>query len=209
MQWFTALFLIGPQLSGDSFCKTCGAPVLKARKDAWEIDRGDIVISTRIGEGNFGEVCLGTLGGSTTVAIKTCKKSMKASGFLAEAIKMKRLVHPHIVKLHGVCTVGDPLMIVMEYLSDGCLLDFLRSRRGRNLPLNQLTQVLADVCCGMAFLQGEHWIHADLAARNLLVGAEQAVKIADFGHAMRTNEANDKIDFKHLMPLRWAAPGVW
>jgi len=143
------------------------------------------------------------------VAIKTRKKRMKANKFFAEAIKMKHLSHANIVKLHGVHTSSEPLLIVMEFAAGGCLLNYLRSRRGRASTWVQIVQMMADVCCGMAFLQDEHWIHADLAARNLLLGDEQEVKIADFGHAVRTNETDDPIEFVNLLPLRWAAPELF
>jgi len=178
-----------------------------AKPDKWELDRNEINMLSNLGAGNFGEVRLGKFKGTIDVAIKTCKANkMSSMGFLAEATKMKQLRHPNLVRLYGVCSLEDPLLIVMEYLSGGCLLDFMRTRRGKNATLNQITQMLADIANGMCFMEEAHWIHGDLAARNLLIGARQEVKICDFGHAVQTDDRNTPVKVSQQLPVRWTAP---
>ena len=43
------------------------------------------------------------------------------------------------------------------------------------LSLLSMVRILRDVAHGMAFLEHNHWVHADLATRNLLVGANTTV----------------------------------
>jgi len=157
--------------------------------------------------GNFGEVKRGSFKGSIDVAIKTAKgNKMTADSFLEEAVKMKELRHENLVRLYGVCTMDDPIMIVIEFLSGGCLLDFMRSRRGRSASLNQLTSWMADIAAGMSFMEATHWVHGDLAARNLLVSAKMTVKICDFGHAVKLDEENTPLKVTQQLPVRWTSP---
>jgi hypothetical protein len=194
----------------NKFCQGCGksrSDIHKPKPDLWELPRKDIVLMAKIGAGNFGEVRLGRLKGKIDVAVKTSKKNkMTNASFLEEATKMKELQHDNLVRLYGVCTMDDPIFIVLEYLSGGCLLEFLRTRRGKNATLQQLACMLKDVCDGMAFMEDVHWVHGDLAARNMLMGANKVVKICDFGHSVKTDEENASVWVSQQLPVRWTAP---
>ena len=41
--------------------------------------------------------------------------------------------HPNLVQLLGVCTTQTPMFIITEFMSNGCLLDFLRNEENRSL----------------------------------------------------------------------------
>ena len=58
----------------------------------------------------------------------------------------------------------------------------------------------------MSFMQVHHWIHGDLAARNLLVSTTGIVKICDFGHAVQTDELDTPVLVSQQLPVRWTAP---
>mmetsp|Transcript_8567 Transcript_8567/g.22085 ORF Transcript_8567/g.22085 Transcript_8567/m.22085 type:complete len:651 (-) Transcript_8567:1044-2996(-) len=203
---------------GDKFCPYCGHPVQQQQRshptDEWEIARSRIAFPSNkaLGEGEFGEVKKGLLDDSTEVAVKTAKKQVRA--FLAEAGKMKKLKHRNIVELYGVCTVGEPALIVLEFARSGCVLDFLRINHKR-IATSLQCSMCADVACGLAYLQKTHWIHGDLAARNLLVAGDMAapetivVKICDFGHAMQTDEFNTPILVSRQLAFRWTAPELY
>ena len=40
---------------------------------------------------------------------------------------MKRLQHEHLLKLIGVCSMEIPYYLVTEFMSEGCLLEFIRN----------------------------------------------------------------------------------
>ena len=52
--------------------------------------------------------------------------------FKMESGIMKKLQHPNLVQLLGVCTTSQPYYIVTELLVKKSLLDFLRSVEGRS-----------------------------------------------------------------------------
>jgi serine/threonine protein kinase len=202
----------------DQFCEHCGntyARPLAAVKqcaqkipDAWEIKRDVISFRGLLGTGNFGEVRQGVLGADTDVAIKTSKADrMSTKTFLEEAQKMKKLLHPNLCRLWGVCTLEDPILMVMECVGGGSLEDWLHSKRGRGMPITLQCRFLADISAGMAFMQDRHWVHGDLASRNILVSSSgNTLKICDFGHAVRCAEDNVPVVVAHQLPVRWCAP---
>lgn len=172
--------------------------------NAWEIAARDLTRTTRLGDGQFGEVFEGIYKGNK-VAIKTLKASGEAATeeFLGEAHLMTKLTHPNLVQLIGVVTSTDPVMIVAEFLSNGNLLDFLRSRgRSSITPAVQLGWT-KNINAGMLFLESNNFVHRDLAARNVLLGENLDAKVSDFGLAKDSRLG--QIDLGKL-PIKWTAP---
>ena len=68
-----------------------------------------------LGSGHFGTVHKSVWqipGGSVEVAVKTLKEDASEDDrvkFLQEAAIMGQFLHPNVVKLHGVVTVGEPV----------------------------------------------------------------------------------------------------
>ncbi|CAO1321720.1 unnamed protein product [Diamesa serratosioi] len=95
-------------------------------------------IGREIGKGAFGRVFIARVDnikgkGSQIVAIKRLKKcptTDQLEEFLGEISTMKRVgKHPNVVKLLGFCTQQRPLIMIMEYVGCGDLLQYLRKVR--------------------------------------------------------------------------------
>ncbi|PWA27753.1 hypothetical protein CCH79_00000316 [Gambusia affinis] len=91
-------------------------------KDVWEIPRESLQLIKRLGNGQFGEVWMGT-----------------------DPAIMKKLRHDKLVQLYAVVS-EEPIYIVTEYMSKGSLLDFLKDGEGRALKLPNLVDMAAQVC---------------------------------------------------------------
>lgn len=73
----------------------------------------------------------------------------------------RRLCHPKLVQLYGVCLKHRPLLIVAEFMDNGCLLNYLRQKGGA-LKEAWLMSMCQDVCEGMEYLEAHSFIHRDL-----------------------------------------------
>ncbi|XP_030627969.1 cytoplasmic tyrosine-protein kinase BMX-like [Chanos chanos] len=174
----------------------------------WELCRDEITLLQELGSGQFGVVQLAVWKGKYKVAIKMVKEgSMSSDEFIEEAQAMMKLRHPKLVTLHGVCTDMFPIYIVTEFMSNGCLLDYLKNH-GKELQPSQLLDMCLDVCDGMTYLEREQFIHRDLAARNCLVDQDLTVKVSDFGMARYVLDDQYTSSVGTKFPVKWAAPEV-
>ncbi|CAO1349377.1 unnamed protein product [Diamesa tonsa] len=98
-------------------------------------------IGREIGKGAFGRVFIARVDningkGNQIVAIKRLKKcptTDQLEEFLGEISTMKRVgKHPNVVRLLGFCTQQRPLIMVMEFVGCGDLLQYLRKVRTKH-----------------------------------------------------------------------------
>ncbi|CAH8598590.1 unnamed protein product [Schistosoma mattheei] len=127
----------------------------------WELDNRDVQLLQKIGQGNFGDVYRGVYNGNE-VAVKTCRVDMTASDlrrkFLQGETTALNFNHPNIVKLIGIAVQSYPIMIVMEYVPGGSLLNHLRKSKNA-LPVMKLLQMSLDAANGMMYLEAKNCIH--------------------------------------------------
>eukprot|EP00730_Choanoeca_flexa_P020157 TRINITY_DN9856_c0_g1_i1.p1 TRINITY_DN9856_c0_g1~~TRINITY_DN9856_c0_g1_i1.p1 ORF type:complete len:541 (+),score=117.50 TRINITY_DN9856_c0_g1_i1:840-2462(+) len=172
----------------------------------WELKRSDVELGPRLGGGNYGEVYRGTYN-KQTVAVKTIKEeSMETVEFMKEAHVMKKLNHPNLVKLIGVCSQDLPMYIVQEFVCNGDLLTYLRRPQSRTeIDHISMLYLATQIAAGMSALEDQNTIHRDLAARNCLVGENLAVKVADFGMGRVVDDLyTARTGTK--MPIKWTSP---
>nr|XP_020768491.1 cytoplasmic tyrosine-protein kinase BMX isoform X1 [Odocoileus virginianus texanus] len=175
----------------------------------WELKREEITLLKELGSGQFGVVHLGKWKGQYDVAVKMIKEgSMSEDEFFQEAQTMMKLNHPKLVKFYGVCSKRYPIYIVTEYITNGCLLSYLKSH-GKRLEPSQLLEMCYDVCEGMAFLESHQFIHRDLAARNCLVDSDLSVKVSDFGMTRYVLDDQYVSSVGTKFPVKWSAPEVF
>ena len=157
--------------------------------------------------GNFGEVYKGVYQKKVEIAVKTCKDTLTEDQkikFLQEGRLLKKYNHPNIVRYIGIAAQKQPVMIVMEYIPKGALLQFLK-QHFLTQTIQQLIQMCVDCASGMEYLEGRGCIHRDLAARNCLVGDNNVIKISDFGMSRQEQMYTVSTGMKQI-PVKWTAP---
>merc|ERR1719495_1843651 len=181
------------------------SPVLREK---WELNNDDVDLVEKIGRGNFGDVYKAKLKPSgLLIAVKTCKVTLpdeQKKKFLQEGRILKQYEHPNIVRFIGISVQKKPIMIVMELVSGGSLLNYLRSS-AEKLTTKALLGMCQDAASGMEYLESKNCIHRDLAARNCLVGETHVVKISDFGMSREEEEYIVSDGLKQI-PIKWTAP---
>ena len=100
---------------------------------------------------------------------------------VSEVNQMQELTHPNIMSLDGVCVdASQGPSIVMPYMANGSLLDYLKRERSTLLlsfdadveKIVSVRKLLLRMChqisLGMCYLTSQRIVHRDLAARNCM-----------------------------------------
>jgi NIMA (never in mitosis gene a)-related kinase len=102
-----------------------------------------------------------------------------------EATLLSRLNHPNIVKFIESFREGKSLMICMEYADGGDLENFLKNRRGKLIPENEVLHIFVQLVLAMKHVHDRKILHRDLKSQNVFLLAsangKPTVKLGDFG----------------------------
>ncbi|XP_035115670.1 leukocyte tyrosine kinase receptor isoform X9 [Callithrix jacchus] len=135
--------------------------------------------------------------------------------FLMEALIISKFSHQNIVRCVGLSLRAAPHLILLELMSGGDMKSFLRQSRphlGQPSPLvmRDLLQLAQDIAQGCHYLEENHFIHRDIAARNCLLscsGPSRVAKIGDFGMARDIYRASYyRRGDRALLPVKWMPP---
>ncbi|XP_060085968.1 tyrosine-protein kinase SYK-like [Ylistrum balloti] len=180
-------------------------------KETFNLSRDQIVLEGDLGSGQFGSVkkgnCTLRSGKVIPVAVKTLKNE-DISGqaeMKREAELMSQLVNPYIVRMIGVCS-ADNIMLVLELLPSGPLNSYLKSHK--ETPQWNVCELMWQVAEGMNFLSSKNFVHRDLAARNVLLSNPHTAKISDFGMSKALGREGNYYEASEAgrWPLKWYAP---
>lgn len=166
-----------------------------------ETQIGKYKLLKTIGKGNFARVMLARhMLTSNEVAIKIIDKTQLNPNSLEKLFRevsiMKILSHPNIVKLYEVIETDKTLYLVMEYVSNGEVFEYLvkNGRMKENIARQKFRQIVSAV----QYLHSKKIIHRDLKAENLLLDHNLDVKIVDFGKILYFSLNKIKINYYYL-----------
>ncbi|KAJ1419674.1 kinase-like domain-containing protein [Ochromonadaceae sp. CCMP2298] len=151
------------------------------------IDFAYLQLRKIIGHGASSEVYVGRYK-SREVAIKVSNPpeitEEQIDGFVAEAKIASSLFHPNVVEFVGICVRPPQIAMVFEFCEGGNLKSSLTSSPHLWTPLRRI-DACTDACRAISCMHNLRLIHRDLKAENFFVGAEQVVKLGDFGESTR------------------------
>jgi hypothetical protein len=144
----------------------------------------------RLGMGSFGTVWRAhDVKLDRIVALKIPRRGHLSANqvdeFLHEARVAAKLRHPHIVSVHEIGRDGDNVYIVSD-LVDGVSLE--KFQHPKRLTQRDVAPLLVTVCHALHFAHQAGIVHRDLKPSNILVDAQGAPHVTDFGLAKRGHD---------------------
>ncbi|KAF3447980.1 hypothetical protein FNV43_RR08687 [Rhamnella rubrinervis] len=162
-------------------------------EDSTEINLfGKYELGRLLGYGAFAKVYHARdISSGQSVAIKAVSKTKILKGGLTANVKreisiMRRLRHPHIVKLIEVLATKTKIYFVMEFAKGGEL--FAKVAKGRfseDLSRRYFQQLITAV----GYCHSRGVFHRDLKPENLLLDENWDLKVSDFGLSAVTEQA--------------------
>jgi len=124
---------------------------------------------------------------SEIVAIKVLKEQVVAQDptlverFCREAVVLRKLNHPNIIRVYDTFEEDGRNYIVMEYISHGSLAQ--RIQKEGALPVERAVQVALDLADALTRTHRLGVIHRDLKPGNVLMADDHSPRLTDFGVA--------------------------
>ena len=123
-----------------------------------------------------------------TVALKTQRLDVQGeeSQELLRRLRLEArsagiLNHPNIVTIYDAGEQDALFYIAMEYIEGHTLQSMLKP--GIPLPIDQVTEVVRQVCAGLDYAHARQIVHRDIKPANIMITPEGTAKIMDFGIA--------------------------
>ena len=118
--------------------------------------------------------------------------------FLVEAKYMAKFNgEPNIVNVFDYFEANNTAYIVMEYLNGLSLKRYLEENGGR-LSLETSLSILKPVIMGLAKIHANGILHRDISPENIVITADNQIKILDFG-AARLGAASEPDDARNVV----------
>ncbi|EDQ90821.1 uncharacterized protein MONBRDRAFT_15557, partial [Monosiga brevicollis MX1] len=182
-----------------------------------ELGRSHVKLLDELGRGAFGIVYKALLEEPGMPGyIVACKSLHEANQggamreLLEEAAVTAQFVHPNVVHLIGVVSVGKPLLVVLGFCERGSLKSYLEEN-GPMVSDEQRAYFAFQCASGMEHVASFGFIHRDIAARNILLASDLSCKVSDFGLARESPNTDDSHAAYYRsrsgnLPVRWSAP---
>ncbi|XP_052883909.1 receptor kinase-like protein Xa21 [Gossypium arboreum] len=166
--------------------------------------------SNMLGSGSFGYVYKGRLSDGMEVAIKVFNFQTEGAfrSFDIECDALRNIVHRNIVKVITCCSSVDFKALVLDYMSNGNLEEWLHSKNCF-LDIKQRVDIMIDVAVAIEHLHNGYptpIIHCDIKPSNILLDEDMVAHVGDFGIAKLLGEGEVMKQTMTLATIGYMAP---
>jgi tRNA A-37 threonylcarbamoyl transferase component Bud32 len=208
---------VGPQSDESAGCTQIfpGPPGIASRTqaEAWPVIPHYEILE-ELGRGGMGvvykarQIALGRIVALKTILPQGAVGEESRRRFVQEAKAMALLQHPNIVQIHEIGQQGEHPFLVMEYVEGESLSARLA---GKALPPRKAAELVAVLARAVHAAHAHGIIHRDLKPNNILLAADGAPKICDFGLAKNFENTADQTQTGLLAgtPSYMAPEQVW
>ena len=105
--------------------------------------------------------------------------------FQNEVAILRDLKHPNLVRMREAGQEGRLAWLAHDWIEGESLAELMARRKtsGESFTIEEIDNIIAQIARGLVFLHGKGIVHRDLKPSNILIGRDDAVKLADFGLA--------------------------
>jgi len=159
---------------------------LESRPSLEGTNVGPFRILQKLGEGGMGEVYLAEdTKLDRRVALKFLAQSLVNDTWAKRQLKREaqavaKLDHPNICPVHGFEEQDGHSFIVMPFIEGETLFTLLQNQA---FPKERTTQIAIQIASALAEAHAHGIIHRDVKPKNIVVSAQDQVKVLDFGLA--------------------------
>ena len=121
-----------------------------------------------------------------------------------ETTILKHLNHNNVVKFYESFESNNHILIIMEYISCGDLLTFVRKRS--KLSENVARYIFKQIIEALNYIHSNNIIHRDIKLDNILIDLNNTIKICDFGVSKKFN--NNETIFDQCGTPAYIAPEI-
>ena len=161
-----------------------------------EVTLGEFRLLRRLGRGGMSEVYLAeqTLL-KRHVAIKVLRPELMLDEslrqrFQKEALAVAGLNHPNIVQVYTVGEADGRFYIAQEYVNGQNLREYLTRKGPPDLPV--ALHIMKQVAAALQAAAQAGIVHRDIKPENIMLARKGEVKVADFGLAKRSQQAESQ-----------------
>ncbi len=184
-----------------------GEAEYKFVKEAGDVELKDLLskydVMEKIGEGGMGIVFKANQKSmNRVVALKILSPKYSAKQrfvdqFIKEARAAGALNHPNIIQVHDVGTENDIHYFSMEYVDGPTCMQALRGQGIFKIP--EALEITRQTAKALEYAHSQRLIHQDIKPDNIMIGANNQVKLADLGISKTFDEVESEEGPKRVM----------
>ncbi|KAL7145463.1 hypothetical protein ABFS83_07G085800 [Erythranthe nasuta] len=163
-----------------------------------------------LGVGSFGSVYKAVLRDGKIFVVKVFNSlsEVASKSFEVECEVLRNIRHRNLTKVISSCSNEDFKALVLEYMPNGNLDQWLYSHN-YCLDLMQRLNIMIDVACALEYLHHGYStliVHCVLKPSNVLLDEEMVAYVSDFGIAKLMGEGESTVHTNTLATMGYIAP---